>query len=140
MPKWTCPICDRSFARNGQSHVCEPTEPLDDYLARWSEGDREIAELVIDAVDECGPVDVEAAQVGLFFKTTRSIVQLRPKHKRLELMVVLVRPVESVRVRRTVPFGGSYAVYTDLRTADDVDAWIHELIFEAYDLNPGESS
>ncbi|MFT7607223.1 MAG: hypothetical protein ACI9MX_000268 [Candidatus Aldehydirespiratoraceae bacterium] len=63
-----------------------------------------------------------------------------PKHKRLEVMIVVGRPVESARVRRTEPFGTSYAIYTDLLTADDVDDWIHELIFEAYDLNPAEAS
>jgi len=140
MAKWTCPICDRSFGRKGQSHVCEPTEPLDEYLARWSDNDRQIAGLVIDAVDSCGPVDVEAAQVGLFFKTTRTIIQLRPKPKRLELMLVVARRVETARVRRTIAFGGMFAIFTDLLVVDDVDDWIHELIFEAYDLHPDEEA
>lgn len=138
MPRWTCPSCDRSFGRRNQGHVCEPTEPLDEYLDRWSESDREIAERVIDAVDECGPVDIEAAQVGLFFSTTRKIVQLRPKSKRLELMVVVGHPVVGERVRRTIDMGRQVAVFTDLREPDDVDEWIHELIAEGYDLNPAE--
>lgn len=140
MPNWTCPICDRGFGRVGQGHTCEPTEPLEEYLARWSESDRAIAERLIDAVDECGPVDIEAAQVGLFFKTTRTIVQLRPKHKRLELMVIVGRPVVGARVRRSVVDGLRHAVFTDLLDPDDVDDWIHELVFEAYDLNPSPSS
>ena len=91
---------------------------------------------MIDAVDECGPVDIEAAQVGIFFKTSRSIIQIRPKPKRLELSLVLARPVVSDRVRRSVTNGSRIYVFTDLRTPADVDDWIHELIFEAYDLHP----
>lgn len=138
MPKWTCPICDRSFARTGQGHTCEPTAPLEQYLAGWPDGDAEIAWRVIDVVESCGPVDVEAAQVGLFFKTSRSIVQLRPKKNRLELMVIVARPVDGSRVRRRVAVGPNHAIFTDLRAPDDVDDWVHELIFEAYDLRPGE--
>ncbi len=138
MANWTCPVCDRGFGRRGQGHVCEPTEPLDEYLARWSDADRAVAERVIDAVDDCGPVDIEAAQVGLFFKTTRTIVQLRPKHKRLELMVIVGRNVEGARVRRTLVDGRRHAVFTDLHSPDDVDDWVHELLFEAYGMHPGD--
>ncbi|MDG2028341.1 MAG: DUF5655 domain-containing protein [Acidimicrobiales bacterium] len=138
MPRWTCPSCDRSFGRRGQGHVCEPTEPLDDYLDRWSASDREIAERILDAMDDCGPVDVEAAKVGLFFSTTRKIVQLRPKSKRLELMVIVARRVDGDRVRRIIADGPRFAVFTDLFDPDDVDDWIHELLAEAYDLNPAE--
>jgi hypothetical protein len=118
--------------------VCEPVEPIEEYLSRWSDDDRAIAEVLIDAVDECGPVDVEAARVGLFFKTTRKIAQLRPKHERLELMVIVGRPVESARVRRSILDGPRHAVFTDLHDPADVDDWVRELLFEAYDLNPAD--
>ena len=55
-------------------------------------------------------------------------------------MLILDRPVASARVRRTVAFGRRYAIYTDLLHADDVDDWVHELIFESYDGNAPESS
>ena len=74
---------------------------------------------------------------GLVFKTSRSIVQLRPKKNRLELMVIVARAVHGDRVRRQIAAGRNQAIFTDLRTADDIDDWVHELVFEAYDLNPG---
>lgn len=136
MAVWTCPKCDRSFGRTGQGHLCEPTAPLEEYLGNWSDDDRRIAELVIDAVESCGPVDIEAAGVGLLFKTTRTIIELRPKHRRLQLSVVLARRAEGPRVRRVVAVGRTFAVFTDLRSPDDVDDWVHELIFEGYDTTP----
>ena len=32
MAAWTCPQCDRSFGRTGQSHVCLPVMSVDAYF------------------------------------------------------------------------------------------------------------
>ena len=139
VPGWTCPHCDRSFGRRRQSHFCEPTAPLDEYLDTWPGEFRAVARAMIDEVTGLGPIDVEAAGVGLLFRTSRTIIELRPKPGRLELGVILDHEIEDPRVRRNVSASaGSTSVVVDLAEVSDLDDFVVGLLREAYATNPGD--
>ena len=76
--------------------------------------------------------------MGLLFRTSRTIVELRPKPGRLELGVVLDHRVEHPRVRRNVrASASSTAVMVDLAIIDDLDPFVTGLLDEAYGTSPG---
>jgi Domain of unknown function (DUF5655) len=132
MTTWTCPQCDRSFGRTGQSHVCLPVRPVDAYFRDRPEHEREIYDAVVGHLQSIGTVDVEAATVGILVKRRRTFVELRPKQKWVELSIMLTRPIDDPRVaRRIVVSRGRFAYFFRLRSAADVDDDLRELLTES---------
>jgi hypothetical protein len=92
---WTCPQCDRRAAEAVLA------------IARGRGGEG----LVIEAVT-----------VGIFVKRERTIVELRPKQKWLQLSVVSAAVIASRRITRAIPLAGGTAYFLRLRDERDVDA------------------
>jgi hypothetical protein len=68
---WTCPECNRLFGRTRQSHECAPAMTIEEYFSTGPDFER--------------PVYVEPVSVGIFLKTERSFVELRPLTKWVNL-------------------------------------------------------
>ena len=118
---WTCPRCDREFATR-RAHVCEPGLPVDYWLAERTEPQRRAAEAVLAVARAIPGLVIEAVSVGLFVKRERTIVELRPKVKWLQLSFVTAAHVASPRIARTIALRASTAYFVRLRDASDVDA------------------
>ena len=73
MPAWTCPECQRRFARKGQSHECSPAMSLDEYFSTGPDRERPIFEAVMAHLDTVGPVHVEPVSVGIFLKRAADV-------------------------------------------------------------------
>jgi hypothetical protein len=129
---WTCPQCDRSFGRTGQSHVCLPVMLVDEYFRDRPPHEREIYDAVVGHLQSVGTVDVEAATVGILVKRRRTFVELRPKQKWVELSIMLTRPIDDPRVSRRITVSrGHTAYFFRLRNAADVDDDLRELLTES---------
>jgi uncharacterized protein DUF5655 len=129
---WTCPACDRSFGRANQSHVCLPVQSIDEYFAARPETEREIYDAVVGHLAHVATVDVEAATVGILVKRRRTFVELRPKQRWVELSIMLTRPIDDPRVsRRIVVSRGRFAYFFRIRSADDIDDDLRELLTES---------
>ena len=106
---------------------------VDDYFASRPAYEREIFDAVVGhlvTVDDT--IDVEAATVGILVKKRRTFVELRPKQKWYELSIMLTRPIDDPRVaRRIVVSRGRFAYFFHLRSADDVDDDLRELLTES---------
>jgi hypothetical protein len=134
---WTCPECQRLFARRNQSHQCTPATTVDDYYASRPDWERPIFETILEHLDMVGDVRVEAVEVGIFFKRRRTFAELRPKRDRLALSVLLSRRLRHPRVAKRYEGSGVRAAYFfDLRTAEDVDDEIRDWLTEAYLTSP----
>ncbi|MEO8550640.1 MAG: DUF5655 domain-containing protein [Kofleriaceae bacterium] len=132
---WTCPRCDRAFATR-RAHTCEPGLPIDYWLAERPDGQREAAAAVIELARGIADVTVEAVNVGVLIKKQRSIVELRPKTKWLQLSVIARRPLPAsarASVSRVVVWGKDMTAYfVRLTAAADVDramrAWLRDAL------------
>src|SRR6185312_1134147 len=101
---WTCPRCERPFATR-RAHVCAPGMPVEYWLAERPDGQREAATAIVELAREIPGVTVEAVSIGVLIKRQRSIVELRPKTKWLQLSVIAQRPLAAsarARVSRVV--------------------------------------
>jgi Domain of unknown function (DUF5655) len=137
MPGWTCPECQRSFGRRNQSHECVPAKSIDEYFADRPEWERPIFEEIADHLEFVGDVQVEAVDVGVFFKRARTFAELRPMRNRLRLSVLLSRRLKHPRIVRRWEGSGSRAAYFfDLREPGDVDDELRDWLTEAYLSSP----
>lgn len=133
MARWTCPACGRTFARRGQGHLCVPVNQLGDYLAALPDGHRAVAEAIISLFAGLDDVDIEAADVGLFFKRSRKFAQLRPRRKWLVLILLLRRKLDDPRVRSTMRATNSAIAHNvRLETPEDIDDDVRGWLIEAY--------
>jgi hypothetical protein len=132
---WTCPHCDRTFGAR-RAHVCEPGLPVEFWLAERPDGQREAAARIVELARGIAGITVEAVNVGILIKRERSIVELRPKQKWLQLSVIARRPLAAsarARVSRVVTWGANMTAYfVQLTAAGDVDramrAWLREAL------------
>ena len=132
---WTCPRCDRPFATR-RAHVCAPGLPVEYWLAERPDGQREAAAAIIELARGIAGVTVEAVRVGVLIKRQRSIVELRPKAKWLQLSVIARRPLPQssrARVSRVVQWGKDMTAYFVRLTAGaEVDramrAWLRDAL------------
>jgi Domain of unknown function (DUF5655) len=132
---WTCPSCDRPFATR-RAHVCEPGLPVAYWLAERADGQREAAAAVIELARGIAGITVEAVSIGLLIKRRRSIVELRPKTKWLQLSVIARRPLPDsarARVARVVQWGKDMTAYfVRLTAAAEIDramrSWLREAL------------
>ena len=65
---WTCPQCQRQFARNGQGHECSPAMTLQDYFSTGPPFERPIFDAVMDHLRTLGEPFLEPVSVGVFVK------------------------------------------------------------------------
>lgn len=134
---WTCPSCERSFGRRNQSHECAPALTVEEYFATGPEFERPIFEVVRAHLESLGPVLVEPVQVGVFFKRSRTFVELRPKTRWVRLSFILPFPVTSDRVSRRVRISAGRTYHeTRLRVPDDVDDEVLAWLTESYLSSP----
>lgn len=110
---------------------------LEAYFAAQPDEWRSIFAAVRSAIEETGPVAVEAVSVGVFFKRGRTFAELRPKKGRFVLSILLSRKAEDPHITRTVSAGGRrVAHFVDLQTAADVDETVRSWLAEGYAESP----
>jgi hypothetical protein len=129
--RWTCPSCEREFGRANQSHVCVPAGTIDETFAPHRPEWRHIFDAVLTHLEELGPIHTDAVKVGVFLKTERTVAEVRPRARAVDLMLVLPRRIDDERIRRTLPRSADLVVnvvaLTDAVEIDDqVRAWLTE--------------
>ncbi len=88
--RWTCPECDREFARARQSHVCVPGCTVDDTFAGRPPWMRAVYDEIVAELRELGDLHEDAVKVGVFLKNERKLAEIRPRSK--DLLVWLFLP------------------------------------------------
>ncbi|HWM02150.1 MAG TPA: DUF5655 domain-containing protein [Actinophytocola sp.] len=137
MTAWTCPKCDRRFGRRNQSHECSPAMSLEDYFATGPPFERPIFDAVHGHLTTVGPVHLEPVSVGLFFKRSRTFVELRPMTRWVVLSFILSRSVDDPRITRRITISGHRTYHqTKLRSPADVDDQVRDWLTDAYLSTP----
>ncbi len=138
MDRWTCPACEREFARGHQAHTCVPGGTVDESFAGRSPVQREIYEAIMAHLATLGPVHADAVRVGVFLKSDRKFAEARPRARGLSLGLFLPRPVRSPRITRALtPIGDRVVHFLTLTRVEDVDDELREWLSLAYDVATG---
>jgi len=132
--RWTCPACEREFARPHQSHLCVPGCSLDQCFAGKPPVQRPIYDALLAHLETLGPIHADAVQVGVFLKSERKLAEVRPKARCLLLALVLPRAIEEPRIARRIRISADRIVHViKLTTLDNVDDQLRAWLTEAYD-------
>ena len=108
---------------------------LDEYFATALPHERPVFEAVHRYLSTLGPIHVEPVGVGIFLKQRGSFVELRPKTKWVAMSFPMPRRVRHPRITRTpIEAGMSIWHYANLRTPDDLDDELKEILAESYDF------
>jgi hypothetical protein len=110
-----------------------PTMSPEEYFADRPPGDRAVFTAVERALAECGPVEVEFVSVGILFKTTRTIVEIRPRRRGVSVSIVLPDEIPSSRVTRRTRAGRIVASSIPIVDAAEVDAELVGWLQDAFD-------
>ena len=139
---WTCPECKRSFGKVNQGHACQPGLSVEEYFSTGPPWERPIFEAVRAHLESVGPIHVEPVQVGVFFKTSRTIIELRPKTKWVACSFSLGRKLTSDRISRKVIqwSAGRFYHVVNLRSPDEVDDELKGWLTECYEMHQGSSA
>jgi len=107
--------------------------PLDDWFADRPAEHRAIYEAVAGHLSTIGPIVVDAADVGILIKHSRTFAELRPKRGGLALSIILSRSLAHPRITRTLRASTNRSAYfVDLQRADDVDEEVRAWLTESY--------
>lgn len=129
---WFCPECGRGFARTNQSHECAPAMTLDEYLATAPAWEPGIISAIIDHLTSLGPLHVEPVTVGVFFKSSGSLLELRTMTRWSRLWIPLPAAVPDPRLTVRARSGTKVFHTIDLRDPGDVDRDLEDWMSIAY--------
>jgi hypothetical protein len=96
--------------------------PIEVRLADLDDGQRRAAEAVLAHARKIRGLVIEAVHVCIFIKRDRTIVEMRPKKRWLDLSFITTAHVASERIARTIPLGAANAYFVHLTDKHDVDA------------------
>jgi hypothetical protein len=132
---WTCPSCQRQFARKGQGHDCAPAMTLEEYFSTGPSFERPIFDAVAAHLATLGEAFLEPVSVGIFVKRDGvSLLQLRPMTKWVALYLFMPRTIHDRRISRKPIVTGRIVFHVvNLRSPDDVDDTVKGWITEAWE-------
>lgn len=106
---------------------------LDEYFATGPALERPVFEAVRAHLQSLGPMHVEPVSVGIFIKSTGSLVELRPMTRWVALSFPLERVVDHDRIARK-PVRSGQRVYhvVNLSGPDDVDEQVRNWLTESF--------
>jgi hypothetical protein len=96
--------------------------PVEMWLDELPDPHRRAAAAVLAAVRRHEGLAIEAVSVGLFIKRERTIVELRPKQRWLQLSFISGATIASDRIARTIELPRGTAYFVRLHDKADVDA------------------
>ena len=135
---WTCPACDRTFARTGQKHVCARYY-VEDHLDAASSAARRIYDAFVARLAECGPFELAPTrrQIGLR-GSKRIFAGVSFKGDQLSGYLDLPRRVSSPRFRNVSDYTHQLWVHHfTITTVDELDDEFAGWMAESLRHRPG---
>jgi hypothetical protein len=110
---------------------------IDEYFAERPAVQRRIYDAVVRHLAKLGPLTIDAVDVGILIKKTRTFAELRPKRDRVALAVLVSRVIDDPRIAKVLRTSAHRAAcFVDLRGPRDVDRHVRAWLTEAYLASP----
>ena len=105
-PLWSCPQCQRKFAKANQWHSCGKFT-VEQYLDGKPAEIAALFDRLVELAKACGPVIVAPTKSMVLFKARTTFAEIKAKKDRLDVQVVFQERVANPRFTRiTVPWPG----------------------------------
>jgi len=128
---WRCDICGQTFVTRNMPHSCQVV-PLEEHFAHAPQL-RAVFDAYLAAAELNGPVTVNATKSRVSLQARMRFAGIeRPRKRHLVATFVLVRAIESDRLKVGFIAPRYYVHRLVLRTPRDVDAEVRAWLAEAY--------
>jgi len=128
---WRCDICGQTFVTRNMPHYCQVV-PLDEHFGQAPQL-RAVFDAYLAAAELNGPVTVNATKSRVSLQARMRFAGIeRPRKWHLVATFVLVRAIESDRLKVGFIAPRYYVHRLVLRTPRDVDAEVRAWLAEAY--------
>lgn len=110
---------------------------LEDYFATGPPHERPVFDAVMAALAHLDDVHVEPVSVGIFLKRARTFAELRPMTRWVSVSFGLARRATHRTItRKPLAYGGGWWHYANVRSPDDVDDALVDLLVESHARTP----
>ncbi|WP_239096939.1 DUF5655 domain-containing protein [Asanoa ferruginea] len=110
-----------------------PAGTVDETFAPHRPEWRLIFDAILAHVEDLGPVHTDAVSVGIFLKADRTLAEIRPRARAVDLWFTLPRAIDDPRVRRSLRASADrVANVVALTSASQVDEQVRAWLTEAY--------
>ncbi len=110
---------------------------LEEYFSTGPAHERPIFDAVMDHVNALGPVHADVVSVGIFLKNPRKFAELRPKDRWVAVSFSLRRRANHPTItRKVMEYGNRFWHVANVRTVEEIDVELLDLITEAYTDDP----
>lgn len=138
MTDWTCPSCDRRFARRYQSHSCA-RHTVEEHLRGVQQSVIDIFDAFAGVVEDCGPYELAPTRSQIGFRVRRIFSGVVPRADALTGYLDLPRKESSNRFDHVADYTTKLWVHHfTLRTVAEIDADFAGWIRESYRVGTGE--
>lgn len=132
---WTCPKCERTFARAKQNHACRPEASVDDHFAGKPAPLRKAFDKIVKALEKEGPLRVSAVASSIHLAAGSTFGGVRPQKEKMRVEFLYDADIDSPRIVKRERFSATrYALHVELREAGEVDAELVGWLRRAYRL------
>jgi hypothetical protein len=134
--RWTCPRCDREFARARQGHTCVPGCTVDETFAAHDPARRAVYDAIAAHLRTLGEIHEDAVKVGVFLKRDRKLAEVRPRSRDVLVYLFLPHPIETARIRPLRDTSGPRVTHRlALREPSEVDGEVRDWLTAAFDAS-----
>jgi Domain of unknown function (DUF5655) len=130
---WRCSACGRTFANRNQSHFCGSITSVDAHFAKRPPEIRTLFDAFVDAVRECGPVEILAEKTRIAFHVRMSFAVIIPRRDHLAGHFIFATRVESPRFTKIETYSPQNHLHAfRIARVGDIDAEFRRWIRDAY--------
>ena len=128
---WQCPICERMFKSNNQSHMCT-TKTIDDlFEGRSDELLLAFDKLLISVID-WEPCTVGPSTNTIVFTKQKAWLIVRPLRKELDIKFYHPTRIKHRYIFKTQDYGRSIAHHIRVSTPEEIDEELLSLLYKGY--------
>lgn len=130
---WTCPKCERKFAKNNQSHYCNETD-LDALFAGKPEELLLTFDQLLIAVYDWPEVGVGTGKKAIVFSVGKAFLIVRPMSKQLDLKFYHTDKFEDRLFFKRATWGKKFAYHMRVSKPEDLTPALIQWIKKGYDF------
>ena len=136
--KWTCPTCERKFARAKQWHSCQP-QPIDSHFCGKDPTLKKLFDLLIGKLQKTGPLRVDAVKTSINLISRHHFGGVNVRRDYLRVGFLAREEIKNPRVVHKQVIGSNRVAHSVVvRSASDIDAELIGWLAAAQALQSGE--
>ncbi len=127
---WICPICNRKFFNNKQSHSCFVSE-ITGHFENKNEVIYSLYKRLEEITKEFGEIRISSTKNAILFASKYTFLAFKPKKRFLDIEFIFNEELIDFPIYKTVKISKSrYAIFIRLDTLEQIDKqlinWIHK--------------